>query len=284
MAATSSPRSKKVSSISKSTPRPSSSWACSLKNWLCSTVSNRSTSPSGPIEPAMKTSSPETSRASRASRTAVELICSSSSSRKWPASLRRLAPNVFVSISSAPARMKLACSATTLSGARRLASSGQRSRGTAPESSAPMPPSATIGGPVRRRSSKRLDMAASLGEARAVNPDRGTSQPPKGDSSKRPSTAYSGHLLCAPMWRARHRRKTGFHPPSYGSQIGGAPGGGAPLFLVAQSGSGSASADPEPRQTAFSAQEHGQSPRSREDPKGPLRGRVPSRRCREILV
>ena len=108
----------------------------------------------------MKTSAPETSRASRARRTAVELIRSSSSSRKWAASLRRLAPNVFVSISSAPARMKLAWNATTLSGARRFASSGQRRRGTAPESRAPMPPSATIGGPVRRRSSKRLDMRA----------------------------------------------------------------------------------------------------------------------------
>ena len=43
--------------------------------------------------------------------------------------MRRFAPNVFVSISSAPARMKLACRATTLSGARRFASSGQRSRG-----------------------------------------------------------------------------------------------------------------------------------------------------------
>ena len=110
----------------------------------------------------MKTSPPHISRASRASRTPVELICSSSSSRKRAASLGRFAPNVFVSISSAPARMKLAWSATTLSGARRFASSGQRSRGTAPESSVPMPPSATIGGPERRRSRKRLDIAAML--------------------------------------------------------------------------------------------------------------------------
>ena len=121
----------------------------------------------------MKTSAPDTSRASRARRTAEELIRSNSSSRKCPASLRRLAPNVFVSISSAPARMKLACSATTLSGARRFASSGQRSRGTAPEISAPMPPSATIGGPERRRSSKRLDIRATVVKRRRSTPFEG---------------------------------------------------------------------------------------------------------------
>jgi hypothetical protein len=62
-------------------------------------------SPSGPIEPAMKMSRPETSRASRASRTPVELMRSNSSSRKCCASFGRFAPNVFVSISSAPALM-----------------------------------------------------------------------------------------------------------------------------------------------------------------------------------
>ena len=90
-------------------------------------------SPRGPIEPAMKTSRPVTSRASRASFTAVELICSSSSSRNIVASLRRLAPKLFASISSAPALMKPTWSETTASGARRFASSGQRSRGTAAE-------------------------------------------------------------------------------------------------------------------------------------------------------
>ena len=44
-------------------------------------------------------------RASRAIRTAAELMRSNSSSSRCVASLRRLAPNVFVSISSAPARM-----------------------------------------------------------------------------------------------------------------------------------------------------------------------------------
>ncbi len=79
----------------------------------------------------MKTSRPVISRASRASLTAVELIRSKSSSRKCAASLRRFAPNVFVSIRSAPALMKLTCSDTTASGARRFASSGERRRGTA---------------------------------------------------------------------------------------------------------------------------------------------------------
>jgi hypothetical protein len=66
-----------------------------------------------------------------------------------------LAPKVFVSISSAPALMKPTCSETTASGARMFASSVERRRGTAAVSSAPMPPSATIGGPSRRRVSKR---------------------------------------------------------------------------------------------------------------------------------
>src|SRR6266576_6177052 len=110
----------------------------------------------GPIEPAMKTSRPLSSRASLASLTPVELILSRSSSRKWCASLRRLAPKVLVSMSSAPALMKLAWRETTASGALRFASSGLRSRGTAAESNAPIPPSPTITGPLSRRSRKRL--------------------------------------------------------------------------------------------------------------------------------
>src|SRR2546423_2118396 len=52
--------------------------------------------------------------------------------------------------------MKPTWSETTASGARRLASSGQRRRGTAAETSAPIPPSATIGGPLSRRSRNRF--------------------------------------------------------------------------------------------------------------------------------
>src|SRR4051812_15913785 len=102
----------------------------------------------------MKTSRPVISRASRASLTAVELIRSKSSSRKCPASLRRFAPKVFVSIRSAPALMKLTWRETTASGARKLASSGERRRGTALVSRAPIPPSATITGPSARRRRK----------------------------------------------------------------------------------------------------------------------------------
>src|SRR2546423_13808370 len=56
--------------------------------------------------------------------------------------------------------MKLVCSVTTLSGAFRLASSGQRRRGTALVTRTPMPPSPTIAGPLAKRSSKRLLMRA----------------------------------------------------------------------------------------------------------------------------
>ena len=109
-------------------------------------------SPIGPIEPAISTSRPVIARASRASFTAVELIDSNSSSRNRCTSLRLLAPNVLVWISSAPALMKPTWSETTASGARRHASSGQRRRGTAADSSAPIPPSATIGRPDPSRS------------------------------------------------------------------------------------------------------------------------------------
>ena len=60
---------------------------------------------------------------------------------------------------SAPARMNPRCSERTLSGARMFASSGQRSRATALETSVPIPPSPTSGGPSASRSRKRPDMA-----------------------------------------------------------------------------------------------------------------------------
>ncbi len=52
--------------------------------------------------------------------------------------------------------MKPRWSESTLSGERRFASSGQRSRVTALDTSTPMPPSATIGGPSESRSRRRL--------------------------------------------------------------------------------------------------------------------------------
>src|SRR5918911_1861500 len=140
--------------MKRSAPRPSRIVACSAKS--SRRTRDAAGSPSGPIEPATKTSRPAISRASRASFTACELIRSNSSSRKSCASLRRFAPKVFVSTSSAPALMKPTWSETTASGARRFASSGQRRRGTALETSAPIPPSATIGGPLPRRSRNRF--------------------------------------------------------------------------------------------------------------------------------
>ena len=59
--------------------------------------------PSGPIEPSTKTSGPALSRTSRASATPRRLISRTCSSRPWAASLNRLAPNVLVSMQSAPA-------------------------------------------------------------------------------------------------------------------------------------------------------------------------------------
>src|SRR5262245_39518190 len=140
--------------MKRSAPRPSRIAACSAKS--SRRTRGAAGSPSGPIEPPMKTSRPVTSRASRASLTPAEMIASRSSSRKWCASFRRLAPNVFVSISSAPALMKLTWSDTTASGARRFASSGVRRRGTAADRRAPIPPSPTIAGPLCKRSRKRL--------------------------------------------------------------------------------------------------------------------------------
>ena len=86
-------------------PRPSSSRACS---WNTANASSApvvcSRSPSGPIEPPIRTGAPETSRASRASFTPRSTICSSWSSRNCAESCRS-ALKVLVSISSAPARM-----------------------------------------------------------------------------------------------------------------------------------------------------------------------------------
>src|SRR5215204_2490296 len=142
--------------MNRSAPRPSRTLACSAKSSL--RMREVAACPIGPIEPATKTSLPVVSRACLASFTAVELIVSSSSSRKWAASLRRFAPKLLVSIRSAPALMKLTWRDTTASGALTLASSGHRSLGTAAEMSAPIPPSATTSGPWWRRSTNREAM------------------------------------------------------------------------------------------------------------------------------
>ena len=173
--------------MKRSTPRPSRSCACSPN-----TVSRSFAGPpSGPIDPAMKTSEPDTSRASRAIFTAASLIAATSSSRYCSASLRRFAPKVFVSMMSAPARMKPRCSESTLSGARMFASSGQRNRATALETSVPIPPSPTSGGPSARRSRNRLTDAfhhssrrerPAVRSSSQVNARRGIGQAPLGDA------------------------------------------------------------------------------------------------------
>ena len=62
--------------------------------------------------------------------------------------------------------MKPRCSETTLSGARRLASSGQRRPATAAWSSTPIPPSATSGGPVCSRVSNPAALGCSSASGR----------------------------------------------------------------------------------------------------------------------
>ena len=95
----------KVSSRKRSTPDSSSMRACSSKiSRTCESWSDPyglTSAPSGPIEPATKTSSP--AAASRASRTPSRLIFSSESAHSWAVSLTRLASQVFVVRMRAPA-------------------------------------------------------------------------------------------------------------------------------------------------------------------------------------
>ncbi len=102
-------RETKVSRMKRSTPRASSVRACSRK--IARSVSSESPSlgskgsAEGPMEPAISTSWPETSRALRAIFTAAPLIASTWSCRPNALSLFRLAPNVLVSMTRAPASM-----------------------------------------------------------------------------------------------------------------------------------------------------------------------------------
>ena len=109
--------------------------------------------------------------------------------------------------------MKLRCAATTLSGARTFASSGQRRRGTALESSAPMPPSPTITGPFARRSSE----AAHAPQASGPKVNR-RSQPSSGDGSTgNTSPILRSHRERAPMRRGPSRRELSRGPMRRGS-------------------------------------------------------------------
>ena len=97
-----------VSAIKRAAPPSRSPSACSRKmaRTRSGSISRTSASglPSGPMAPATKTFSPATSRASRAILTPCRLISRTRSSRPCGARRTRLAPNVLVSMTSAPAR------------------------------------------------------------------------------------------------------------------------------------------------------------------------------------
>ena len=140
---------------------------------------------------------------------------------------------------SAPARMNPRWSERTLSGARMFASSGQRSRGTALETSAPMPPSPTSGGPYARRSRKRL--TASFQHARLDGSQRpslrsqATRSTPLGGAVKRsrvtPAVGESTTVRSlttggdAAAARVRSARGEGAVPPTEELAGDGASGG-----------------------------------------------------------
>src|SRR4029077_11019572 len=86
--------------------------------------------PSGPREPRTSTSRPMASRTSRASLTPRRLISRTRDSRPWTASLNRLAPNVLVSMQSAPTAMYSEWIACTSPGLFTFSTSKQASSGT----------------------------------------------------------------------------------------------------------------------------------------------------------
>src|SRR6266581_5377837 len=113
------------------------SWISSGAGWRDCTPR-----PSGPIEPAIKTSREADSRASRAIFTPRLLRRWTSSARPWGASLKRFAPKVLVSMMCAPASMYAWCTRKTASGSVALSSSKQRCVPTASCSIEPIAPSA----------------------------------------------------------------------------------------------------------------------------------------------
>ncbi len=143
---------------------------------------------------------------------------------------------------SAPARMKPRWSESTLSGARMFASSGQRSRATALETSVPMPPSPTSGGPSASRSRKRPDMARPVyagGEVTPSTPFRGAVKrlrvtPAAGESRSLRSLTTGSDAAAV---RVSSLRGEGAVPPSEelagdgGRGLGGYP---APFPVLAQ--------------------------------------------------
>src|SRR5207302_1432612 len=133
-ASATSPRSDIVSTTNASTPPSRSPSACSRKASRASpspsVPSGARYLPSGPIEPRTSTSRPMASRTSRASLTPRRLISRTCDPRPWTASLNRLAPNVLVSMQSAPAAMYSEWIACTSAGVFRFSTSKQPSSGT----------------------------------------------------------------------------------------------------------------------------------------------------------
>src|SRR6266851_4850253 len=113
------------------------SWISSGAGWRDCTPR-----PSGPIEPAIRTSRDADSRASRAIFTPRLLSLCSSSPRPRGASLKRFAPNVLVTMICAPASMYAWCTRKTASGSVAFSSSKQRCAPTASCSIEPIAPSA----------------------------------------------------------------------------------------------------------------------------------------------
>src|SRR5437899_2975060 len=149
-------RSENVSTMHASTPPSRSPSACSRNAARASSAvtlpSGARYLPSGPTDPMIKTSRPVDSRTSRASRTPRRLTSRTWLSSPCVASLKRLAPKVFVSIRSAPAATYSAWIACTSLGLFRLRTSKQASSDTPRAwSIVPIAPSQRSGPASRRR-------------------------------------------------------------------------------------------------------------------------------------
>ncbi len=125
--------SEKVSTTKASTPPSRSPSACSKNAARASSGSTEPSGarylPSGPTEPNTNTSRPMLSRTSRASRAPLRLISRTRAAEPCTASLKRLAPKVFVSMQSAPAWMYSAWMLWTIFGSDAFSTSKQESRG-----------------------------------------------------------------------------------------------------------------------------------------------------------
>ncbi len=153
-----------VSRMRRSTPPSRRPSICSRKTPRAvrpapSPVVGRPGRSNGPTEPATRASRPVTSRASRASCAARRLIREAMASNPHAARRIRLAPNVAVSIRSAPASRYSRWIVATRSARVRTSSSRQARWGIPREkSSVPIAPSARIG-PAARRAANRARAA-----------------------------------------------------------------------------------------------------------------------------